>query len=196
MIKISADQIKLNQRELKARLGGAPSEIIAEHLAKCQEKLFAALNCGYHYAETIVTLYDDGCDLGFGKIQSRNLRKNLAGCDQAYVFGATLGFGVDRLLRTASLTSTLDHFIIDALASTAIEALCDLAQANLPLPTKARFSAGYGDFDITNQKRLLQFINAGKELGITLSDSCLMNPTKSVTAIMGIKNEQKDNRTT
>lgn len=187
MIKIPAEQIILNQRELKARLGGAPTAIVAEDLARCQTKLFAALNCGYHYAETSVTLYEDGCDLGFGRIHSRNLRKNLDGCTSAYVFGGTLGFGVDRLLRTTALTSTLEHFLIDALASTAIEALCDLAQQNLPLPTGARFSAGYGDFDLENQQRLLQFINAGKELGITLSDSCLMNPTKSVTAIMGIK---------
>ena len=98
MIKIPAEQIILNQRELKARLGGAPTAIVAEDLARCQTKLFAALNCGYHYAETSVTLYEDGCDLGFGRIHSRNLRKNLDGCTSAYVFGGTLGFGVQRTL--------------------------------------------------------------------------------------------------
>ena len=187
MIHVATDRIVLNQRELKSRLAGMPTEQLASEIARCQKSLYAVLDCRYHYVRTNIVLYDDGCDLGFGRITAKNLRKNLDGCTEAYVFGATLGFGVDRLLKTAALRSQTDHFITDALASTAIEALCDLAQAALPEPTKPRFSAGYGDFDIKNQRPILNFINAQKELGINLSDSFLMNPTKSVTAIMGIK---------
>lgn len=187
MIKVAAEQLTLNQRELKARLGGAPAQVAADIICECQKELFAVLNCAYHYRLTTVKTNGDSCDLGFGEITSHSLRRNLEGCNQAYVFAATLGFAADRLLKAAALQSTLKHFVTDALASTAIEALCDYAQAALPLPTKPRFSAGYGDFALEHQQQLLNFINAQKELGIVLSKSCLMTPTKSVTAIIGIK---------
>ena len=186
MISVSNDKIKLNPTELKLRLGGMPIDNLEAEIAKAEKELFKVLNCSYHYVKTNVTIFADGVDLGFGKIPSLNLKKNLENCAEAYVFGATLGFGVDRLLRTEALRSPLNHYIMDAVASTAIEALCDYAQSTLP-PTMARFSCGYGDFDITNQKNILEFINGTKELGITLSESFLMTPTKSVTAIMGIK---------
>lgn len=187
MITVSADKIILNQKELKARLGGMPSEEIDHLLQECEKAVFSALDCKYYYCETTVKTVPDGCDLGFGLIKSKNLQTNLVNCQKAYVFAGTLGHGVDRLLHSTGLISPLKQFIIDAVASTAIEALCDLVQENLPKATKARFSAGYGDFDISYQQKILDFLGAPKNIGITLSNSCLMNPTKSVTAIMGIK---------
>ncbi|MGI5824950.1 MAG: vitamin B12 dependent-methionine synthase activation domain-containing protein [Bacillota bacterium] len=187
MISVSADQIILNERELKARLQGTPLAEIEGLVRECKKAVYEAMDCKYCYLETAVQKSSQGCNLGFGEIDSQNLKKNLAGCEQAYIFAATLGHGVDRLLRSAGLISPLKQFITDAVASAAIEALCDKAQEDLPKPTKPRFSAGYGDFSLNCQKQLLDFIQANKRIGITLTESCLMTPTKSVTAIMGIK---------
>lgn len=186
MISVGKDKIKINPAELKYRLGGMPLTELKAEIGNAEKELFKVLNCGYHYVKTEITFLNDGVDLGFGKIASLNLKKNLQNCNEAFVLGATLGFGVDRLLRTEALRSPFNHYITDAVASAAIEALCDYAQSMLP-PTMARFSCGYGDFNIENQKNILKFINGRKELGITLSETCLMTPTKSVTAIMGIK---------
>ena len=50
-----------------------------------------------------------------------------------------------------------------------------------------RFSPGYGDLALAHQKEVLKLLNAEKNVGITLTDTCLMVPTKSVSAIVGIK---------
>ena len=190
MIAVSEKQIILNPRELKARLQGTLSAEIGEQLAECEQAMRKALDCKYFFRETPVKIADDGVDFGFVKVQSQNLRKNLQNCTKAYIFAGTLGHDVDRLLRTSGLLSPLRQFLIDALASTAIEALCDYAQAKLPQPTFPRFSAGYGDFSLEHQQELLDFLKADQRLGITLRHSGLMNPTKSVTAVIGIRNQQ------
>jgi cobalamin-dependent methionine synthase I len=51
-----------------------------------------------------------------------------------------------------------------------------------------RFSPGYGDWAIQNQKDFLQWLGADK-LGITLAPSLQMMPRKSVSALLGIINK-------
>ncbi len=47
-----------------------------------------------------------------------------------------------------------------------------------------RFSPGYGDLPLSFQKKLLNFLE-GFKIGISLNNSFLMNPEKSVTALLG-----------
>ena len=51
---------------------------------------------------------------------------------------------------------------------------------------RPRFSAGYGDFKVENQRLFFEYLESTKLLGLTLNDSYLMSPSKSVTAIVGI----------
>jgi cobalamin-dependent methionine synthase I len=53
--------------------------------------------------------------------------------------------------------------------------------------TKGRYSPGYGDLSLSFQPVLLNELNAAKLLGITLTDSYLMIPRKSISAIIGVK---------
>ena len=55
------------------------------------------------------------------------------------------------------------------------------------LKSVSRFSAGYGDFPLECQRGLLEMLRADKILGISLNDSLLMTPAKSVTAVVGLK---------
>ena len=57
---------------------------------------------------------------------------------------------------------------------------------------RPRFSPGYGDFSITYQKELLQVLDAAKKIGLTMTESYMLTPVKSVTAVIGISktNEQ------
>ena len=50
---------------------------------------------------------------------------------------------------------------------------------------RPRFSPGYGDFPLECQGMLLDALEAGKRIGIKLTDSLLMMPSKSVSAVMG-----------
>ena len=79
--------------------------------------------------------------------------------------------------------------VCDAIGSALIESFCN--KLNKLLITKkeavSRFSPGYGDFDISYQNIILEHLDANKKVGITLTDSMMMIPSKSVTAIIGLK---------
>ena len=55
--------------------------------------------------------------------------------------------------------------------------------------TRPRFSAGYGDLPLGVQREIFAALDCPKHIGLTLNDSLLMSPTKSVTAIVGISGE-------
>ena len=105
------------------------------------------------------------------------------------MFAVTLGSAVDRLLLKYSRISPASAFIADALSSAYAEAAADRAQEILDTmaKTKVRFSPGYGDLPLEIQPDILEMINAGKLLSITLTDSLLMKPQKTITAIAGIE---------
>ena len=124
-----------------------------------------------------------------GEIHSLALSRTLRGASEAYIMAVTLGAGVDRELLALSKRSMTEHFVYDAVASAYVEAACDAAEAQLcgGLLTTHRFSPGYGDLPLDLQRYILDRLSAERLLGVTLTDTSLMIPTKSITAIIGIK---------
>ena len=133
----------------------------------------------------------DGCavDFGFMRVNSKNLAKNLCDCKEAYIFCATLGIGMDRHFERTMRISQARGTVFSAVASSLIESFCDYVNEELcrNLDVKPRFSCGYGDFCLEHQRDILNVLEANKRLGICLTDSCMMVPVKSVTAIIGIR---------
>lgn len=128
----------------------------------------------------------------FGEVKSRSLAKILAPCRSAVLFAATLGMGVERYLCALEAAGPSRTFFADAVASAFIEALCDRAGEMISERfgrVTGRFSPGYGDLPLSIQPSLLSSLNAGRVLGITLTDSMLMIPRKTVSAIIGVKND-------
>ncbi len=122
-------------------------------------------------------------------VKSKNLSKNLRGCKRAVVFAATLGPNVDMVIRRFSKVDMVMSVIADALGSAMIEQYCDeicTYYKNKGLNLRPRFSPGYGDFDIRHQKDFMNILMCHKKIGLTLTDSFMLTPTKSVTAMMGI----------
>ena len=124
----------------------------------------------------------------FGTVKSESLRKNLEGCKSAYVFAATVGIGVDRMMKRLSVTSKAEMMVFSCIASSGIECWCDFINEKLAEnhALKPRFSPGYGGVSLEIQKDIFRFLEAEKMLGLTLTDSLLMVPVKSVTAFIGI----------
>lgn len=153
-------------------------------------------------------------------VKSATLARALSGCSRAFLFAATIGAGVDLLLRRWSQTSPADALIGQAAGAAAIESYCDEVCAHLaatlsapprPEPSypsgrapssalvppatshrpqatlflRARFSPGYGDFPLAAQRPLLDALDASRRAGISLTDTLLMTPSKSVSAIVG-----------
>lgn len=188
---IQKDALCLNPAELAARLQ-AEKGFTNDLVAHCKEQLFKALDCRYAAKRIKVQYREDAVDLTFAKVNSHALSRNLQGCQEAIVFAITLGMGVERLLNRLSLLSEAEFFITDALASATAEAVCDYAEAELAkgLVCRPRFSPGYGDLELNLQPEIVKLINGQKLLGITLTPSLLMVPTKSITAIMGVCHEE------
>ena len=136
---------------------------------------------------------DNEVDLGFCRIKSKDLAKNLGGCKAAFIFAATTGTGIDRLIMKYQKTEPSKAVVIDALSSAAVEGLCNLLndELNHGRKTAPRYSPGYGDVSLEYQKEILNFLDAQRKIGITLSDRLFMAPVKSVTAIIGILEEEE-----
>ena len=125
---------------------------------------------------------------------SLDLSRNLEGCSHALIFAATVGSGIDLRIRRYERTDSIRGLLLQGLGAEKAEALCDTfcrdinkAAATEGMDIKPRYSPGYGDLPITVQPDVLRLVNAEKRLGITLNASYLMSPSKSVTAIVGLR---------
>ena len=133
-------------------------------------------------------------DLGFARVQSRDLAKNLRGCDSVILITATVGLGVDRLIAKYSRISPSRALILQAVGAAAVERLLDEISSGFKscgAVLRPRFSCCYGDLPLTLQKDIFSALNCEKNIGVSLTESLLMTPTKSVSAIIGIENEVK-----
>ena len=54
------------------------------------------------------------------------------------------------------------------------------------LALRPRFSPGYGDLPLEFQRDFFRILRPQRRIGVTLTDACLMVPSKSVTALVGI----------
>jgi len=122
--------------------------------------------------------------------ESEKYAKKLAECEKAIVFAATVGIGIDRLIEKYSRISPAKALAFQAIGSERIESLCDTfcddLKNNSSFKPLQRFSPGYSDISIGFQKQIFRILNCEKNIGLTLCDSMLMSPSKSVTAIVGI----------
>ncbi|MBR1761738.1 MAG: Vitamin B12 dependent methionine synthase activation subunit [Eubacterium sp.] len=147
--------------------------------------------------KTLLRVFDcavgeEAVEIGGYAFKSKALAENLRGCKKAAVFGATLGIGVDRSIKLAVLENLSFGMALQAAAAEKIEEVCDGLEEEIKkqygFKLRSRFSPGYYDLDISEQKKVFAMLELTKRIGITLSESLEMMPSKSVTAIIGIEN--------
>lgn len=187
----------MNIKETLRYLGYHGQEADSQVLAlieQCWRELKRAASPKSFYQEYPLRFYkEDGIDVYGFKTCSKALKKNLNGCQGAVMFAATLGTGVDMLLKRYGKLQISKAVVIQAAAAVMLEDYCDEINEEIRIGyekkgkfLRPRFSPGYGDFSLDCQPALLQCLEAAKRIGITLTDSFLMIPSKSVTAIIGI----------
>ena len=132
-------------------------------------------------------------DLTFARTQSERLHSHLEGCSHIILLGATVGIGLDRLIARYGKTSPAKALLLQAIGAERIEALCNAFSQKIReisaaegLNTTSRFSPGYGDLPLELQRDIFRTLNCSGRMGLTLNDSLIMSPSKSVTAIIGI----------
>lgn len=193
MIKVITGKGRLDRKETLRYLGyyGVKEEEgISEVLDECEKLIAPALRPAACY-KLFDIVREGGClDLGFAKTASKSLAKNLDGCKKIALFAATVGAEFDRLIIKYEKLSPARAVVLQALGAAAVECWCDDVNAQITAKcgeTKPRFSCGYGDLPVELQRDIFAALNVTKNLGVSLSENCFMTPTKSVTAIVGIK---------
>ncbi len=190
----NGDEIEPNKREAFRYMGykgDNHSEELENIYSDCLSEFRKAAAYKAVYKETPISVADGVVDFGFCRIENENLCKNLSGCKSAVIFAATAGSGTDRLIMKYSKISPAEAMVCDCIASSAIEVWCDEVNEKCVggRASKPRFSPGYGGVSLGYQKDILAFLDAERKLGITLNDSLMMTPIKSVTAFVGIRGE-------
>lgn len=217
----------------------------------CRDRWMAALHVKgqadaqltAQFSEAEKLLFAAASPKGVYKIMERNdvktkgfsIEKHLDGCYKVIVMAATLGIGVDNLLRKTQVTDMAMAVVIDSGASVLIEQVCDdfeqqirqriqgselnrgldaarfgadrvanggsdvvgagaaktvagkqnLQPAHMMYMT-SRFSPGYGDYPLTEQSRIVGYLDAQRQIGLHVTADSLMIPGKSITALIGI----------
>lgn len=188
-------RVKDVMRYLRVRESDATLRRLLDESNKC---VYDAAVPKAVYTKVDVKIKGSTVDFGFTKVKSSNLAMHLTDCEEAYIIATTLGVGVDRLFEKYNRILQTKAAVCDATASALIESFCDYVNEYVVGNREAvmRFSPGYGDFDIKHQREILDFLDANKKIGISLTDSYMMIPSKSVTAIIGIKKEGLNNEFT
>lgn len=177
--------------EQAARYFGARGETDAATqslLERCAVPLLAAATPRAVWLEADVAALRQA-----GILQGEDVEKHLAGCGRAILLAVTLGPGVDAQIRRAGVGDIAAGVASDALGSALAEQAADAAEAELRQTAAraghyltGRFSPGYGDWPIAVQPLVAGALDTARRAGICVTDSNLMTPRKSVTAVLGL----------
>ena len=173
--------------------GITPDAQIAAKVEECLEKLLSVSEPKCAVKRFPVSQPEAGVTMiGDLVVRSEGLARNLTGCKEAYLMAVTIGIGVDRLIARANVTDVTAAAIYQAAGAACVEAWSDEVNARLlaeareeGLFGRPRFSPGYGDFSLEHQRDCAMILEMSR-IGISLSDSLLMTPSKSVTAVIGL----------
>lgn len=126
--------------------------------------------------------------------ESERFTRFLGEADQLLIMGITGGQAVaDEIRQLQEDKRMTGAVIVDAAASEIVDEGFDwlmslynkeLVRERRTLKLK-RFSAGYGDFDIRFQADVYHILKM-ETLGVTITETCILMPEKSVTAFCGI----------
>ncbi|MBQ8921377.1 MAG: hypothetical protein IJ060_04355 [Oscillospiraceae bacterium] len=163
-------------------------------LDECTEELCKAVQPRTIWRMLPVGHSDEGVRVGGLLLGGKDIALHLTGCKQAVLLAATLSAPVDALIRRAEASDMMKALMFDAVAGAAIEAVCDELEQSLHESLgfryyTARFSAGYGDFPLNQQKDLITMLDAPRKIGLTVTQHNTLLPMKSVTAIIGLSDQ-------
>jgi len=182
-VTVSRAEIARYMRLGRAKPTGALEERVDELLAKAQSVIRPAR-----------TWRRAGMDeLGRHFDIEGSIAKHLEGCHAAYLVCGTIGAPFDAFQRRESVASGANALIAQAIGAAMIEEWMDETCAEIARGLEpgerliSRYSPGYGDFPLSAQRTLLALLDAPRTVGVSLTDSLLMVPSKSVSAIIGVK---------
>lgn len=173
--------------------GATPEEDIQARVEGVVDKLQQAAQPRMTYQRLPLRWQGDKAAIAGFALEGEDIHRNLLGCQEAFLVAATLGGGTDRLITRLALSSAADMVLLQAVAAAALEEMLDQEEKSIKqrllaegFSLRPRYSPGYGDLPLTMQPCILQALNAPKLIGLSVTDSLMLTPQKSVTALAGI----------
>lgn len=164
---------------------GDKSDRLFHHLVRPRlsftTKVIEAVNAGSVTLEKDVVL------------ESEKLSSILAECRRAVCFVATIGQDIDRKIKMLSMSNRCaDEYLLDRVGSLAIEEFVNAFHLEMSQQLNRkhqgatmRFSPGYCDWPLADQRKLFSLVDT-EHIDVSLTESLLMKPRKSVSGIFGI----------
>lgn len=124
-------------------------------------------------------------------LEGNDVKKLLAESTQCVLLAVTLGQEVDRLIRETQIKDMARAVILDACANSLVEEYCnefeeEIRQTIGDQHFTDRFSPGYGDLPLSVQPLFCKILQTDKKIGLMVSNTYLMTPKKSISAVIGI----------
>lgn len=171
--------------------GGGADEALTRQVRTVAAELMAALRPRWSYRVLELTWVGGVPSLGGVALAGDMAARMLKECDRAAVLVCTLGTEFDRRMRETQARDMARAVMLDACGSAWVEAGCDAAEAELRAlaPGKFltdRFSPGYGDLPLDVQGPLCALVDAQRRLGVYVTQSRMLDPAKTVTAVIGL----------
>ncbi|MCR4743042.1 MAG: hypothetical protein K5866_09265 [Treponema sp.] len=197
-----AQELKADNSETLHYLGykkiDIPEEKISKLVEECSsqmQKILQPRACWETFDLKIEKINEEKTQISFADLsfESKDLGRNLKDCKKVTLLAATIGPQVDSLIRKNQILDPVKAAIFQACGSMFIEVLIDMLNKKIKeeglsqgYTCKPRYSPGYGDLSLQIQKDFFRLLPCSK-LGLTLMDTLIMAPEKSVTAFIGLK---------
>ena len=195
---------ELNLAEVRRYAGLAKADFDERMIEEAAQEVLLLITPKSAYA-----LYDFDCQQGVIKsdrdisLVGKSIHKHLAGCEKVLAISATIGPDIVEAITQHFDEGRYAHSVLlDAAATEAVEKTANALEKMLAPKIKGqgfaarwRFSPGYGDWPLEAQREFLPLTGAGK-IGVTLTESMMLSPRKSITALIGLYRPEKANAPT
>ena len=201
--RVSPDELTSNKKEVLRYLGYSKKDLLENEIIdfstdrlvdSCMAEMKSVLKCQGVYS--IFDLNIEGKKISFADIsfESESLSINLKSCTKIVLLAATIGPAADFLIKKATKLDTAKAAVMNSCGAMFIEEYVNLLNDKISkdafsqgFNSKPRFSPGYGDVPLSVQKEFFRLLPCTQRLGLTLMESLIMAPEKSVTAFVGLK---------
>ncbi|MFC2000287.1 vitamin B12 dependent-methionine synthase activation domain-containing protein [Chloroflexota bacterium] len=191
--------IEIDRRRVLRNLGysdeGEPSAAISSLVNEYMENAHQLIEPAYSYVIRNVDAVRGSIAVVEEPVifESQVIARLLERCSMVAVFLVTIGRHLEETAgRLADDDLILQSYVLDAIGSDAVEIVVDYVQDQTRqvahddgFVISRRFSPGYCDWDVSQQKVIFQAVNAAS-IEVLLTDECLMIPKKSISGIIGI----------
>lgn len=173
-----------------------PDSKILDMIDECETVLLDVIKPRYIYKVFDIEKSDEIKVLGTSLVlKGDDIKAHLSECDKCVLLCATLSIDADKRILSFEATDMTKAVICDCLASAAVEQVCNMAEEEIKEKLQGynftwRFSPGYGDFPLEIQAEFLKVLDAQKRIGVNTTDSMILIPRKSVTAVIGLSERE------